>query len=344
MESIRWEDDPRTRYVLRRRRMPVISVYNNKGGVGKSTLTVGLAEFLAANRRKSVLVIDLDAQASCTGALLGRLALTQAIRARRTVPRLFGEVISSGKAPRDLSGFVTDRPGSATRGTALERIAVIVPDKPGMLEVEERIRPPHQLVLLRDRLKPTIASSYAFTLIDLPGNIDQRSKLAVAALIMSDFVLIPVEPSQIALNALPDTFDLIHYCRELSRTGRPAIVGLVLNKTDKRTEQYRSKFQPILEAANRGELPPVFENVIPDTPKLASATDETCDFSTLKDRFDTYYDHVRKVARELEERCEKYSFRPYNGSASEFGGWFRNLFSALAGRKKGKTAPAARST
>src|SRR5262249_33464056 len=151
-------------------------------------------------------------------------------------------------------------------------------------------------------------SSYDFILIDLPGNIDPRNKLAVGALVMSDFVLIPVEPSQISLNGLPDTFDLIHHRREVSKTGRPAIVGLVLNKTDKRTEPYRSKFPPILEAANRGELPPVFEKVIPDTPKLASATDETCDFSTLKDRFDTYYDHVRKVSRELEERCEKYIF------------------------------------
>jgi len=32
--------------------MHVVSIYNNKGGVGKSTLTVGIAEFLASNREK----------------------------------------------------------------------------------------------------------------------------------------------------------------------------------------------------------------------------------------------------------------------------------------------------
>ena len=41
--------------------MHVISIYNNKGGVGKSTLTIGIAEFLASNRKKKVLIIDLDA-------------------------------------------------------------------------------------------------------------------------------------------------------------------------------------------------------------------------------------------------------------------------------------------
>jgi chromosome partitioning protein len=315
--------------------MPVVSIYNNKGGVGKSTLTVGLAEFLSANCNKSVLLIDLDAQASSSGALLGRQALTDAIRSRRTIPRLFGEVISTGRAPKDLSGFITERPGSGSGGTALKSVAVMVPDKPGMLEVEEKIGPSSLLLLLRDRLKPALAH-YDFTLIDLPGNIDRRNKLAVGALVMSDFVLIPVEPSQIALNALPDTFDMIHHCREVGNAGKPTIVGLVMNKTDKRTEQYRSKFPVILEAANKGELPPIFDNVIPDTPKLASATDETCDFSTLKDRFDTYYDHMRKVARELQDRCEKYSFPAYHGTVSEFGGWFRSLFSKLAGRKKGK--------
>lgn len=79
---------------------------------------------------------------------------------------------------------------------------------------------------------------------------------------------------------------------------------MILNKTDKRTQQYRSKLPPILEVVAKGELPPVFESFLPDTPRLATATDETLGFHTLKERFDTYYDNVRKVARELEDRCE----------------------------------------
>ena len=62
--------------------------------------------------------------------------------------------------------------------------------------------------------------------------------------------------------------------------------------------------RPILQVVAKGELPPIFDNFLPDTPKMGTATDETLDFHTLKDRFDTYYDNVRKVALELEERCE----------------------------------------
>ncbi len=69
------------------------------------------------------------------------------------------------------------------------------------------MRKDRDLLFLRDYLKPALGK-YAYVLIDLPGNIDRRSKLAVAALVMSDFVLIPVERSQISLNGLPDTFGL----------------------------------------------------------------------------------------------------------------------------------------
>lgn len=315
--------------------MAIVSIYNNKGGVGKSTLTVGLAEFLAANRKRSVLVMDLDAQGSSSCSLLGRDAVAMAIQEGRTSAQLASHVVKAGGKLKNLQLFITERPASEARGTALESIAVLVPEKPRMLELEEQMTQTKHVLALRDGVRPALAG-YGFVLIDLPGNIDRRSKLAVAALLMSDFVLIPVEPSQISLNALPDTFDLIHHARSLGSNGRPAIVGLVLNKTDKRTEQYRSKFTPILEAAGRGELPPVFENVIPDTPKLATATDETHDFATLKDRFDTYYDHVRKVARELDDRCREFAFPAEKENVGGYGNWLRGMFGAFSSRKRAR--------
>jgi chromosome partitioning protein len=289
--------------------MHVVAIYNNKGGVGKSTLTVGLAEFLTSNRQKRVLVIDLDAQASCSCSLLGRPLLIEATQGRSIV-ELAGEVARTRRVIGRPADFFTPRPATGARGSALERIDVLVPDKVGMLELEEGLDPKRDATLLRDLLKPALRDLFDFVLIDMPGNIDRRSTLIVAALVMSDFVLVPIEPNQIALTALPDTFDLIHYARDLGGAGFPVVVGMVLNKTDRRTQQFRSKMPEILKAANLGELPPVFENLLPDTPKLATATDETLGFRTLKDRFDTYYDHVRKVARELEQRCEGHEPRP----------------------------------
>jgi chromosome partitioning protein len=305
--------------------VPIVTVYNNKGGVGKSTLTVGLAEFLAGNRKRSVLVIDLDAQASSSNALLGDPAVVEAVRARHTACDLFAQAIRARRPVGNVADYLATRPAVRSRGTPLGSVAVLVADKPGIIELEEQMTRQRDVLALRDYLRPALRG-FDFVLIDLPGNVDRRNRLVLAALVMSDFVLVPVEPAQISLSALPDTFDLVHHAQDLGRDGRPAVLGLVLNKTDRRTEQYRSKLPPILEAAGRGALPPVFENIIPDTPALATSTDATREFLTLKDRFDTYYDHVRRVAVELEERCGQYQFRPGGQAAPRFGQRIRELF------------------
>jgi chromosome partitioning protein len=316
--------------------MHIVSIYNNKGGVGKSTLTVGLAEFLASNRNMRVLVIDLDAQASSSGSLLGRLAITQAISSHRTVADLVAEIVRTRRPLPKPSDFFTTRPASEVRGTALVDIDVLVPEKTRILELEDSMTAKRDVLVLREFLRPSLRE-YDFVLIDLPGNVDKRNRLAISALIMSDFVLIPAEPSQISLNALPDTFDLVSYARDRGGNGRPTVLGIVLNKTDKRTEQYRSKLPDILESANKGMLPPVFTNFLPDTPKLATATDETLDFQTLKDRFDTYYDNVRKVAVELHQRCDDYEFIE-EPEPPRFGQRVREILDVFSfGRKRKRT-------
>ena len=52
----------------------IISLINLKGGVGKTTTTVALAEFLAFEKRKKVLVIDLDPQTNATVMLINQEA------------------------------------------------------------------------------------------------------------------------------------------------------------------------------------------------------------------------------------------------------------------------------
>jgi len=47
-----------------------IAVMNTKGGVGKSTLVLALAETISAYHGKNVLVIDSDAQASVSSMLM----------------------------------------------------------------------------------------------------------------------------------------------------------------------------------------------------------------------------------------------------------------------------------
>ncbi|NIO38876.1 MAG: AAA family ATPase, partial [Burkholderiales bacterium] len=47
-----------------------IAMMNTKGGVGKSTLVMAVAETLSAHHRKNVLVVDSDAQSSVSSMLM----------------------------------------------------------------------------------------------------------------------------------------------------------------------------------------------------------------------------------------------------------------------------------
>ena len=67
--------------------MRTVSIVNSKGGLGKTTLSVHLAAFLARNHR--VLLIDLDHQSSLSMVILGSTAWSNCATSGRTINRVF---------------------------------------------------------------------------------------------------------------------------------------------------------------------------------------------------------------------------------------------------------------
>ena len=84
----------------------VISTINLKGGVGKTTTTAALAEFLSAEFRKKVLVIDLDPQTNLTTVLIGEEKWKELNDAGFTLASLFTDAL---RADTDPQGFASRR-------------------------------------------------------------------------------------------------------------------------------------------------------------------------------------------------------------------------------------------
>lgn len=286
--------------------MQVVSIYNNKGGEGKSTVTVGLAEFLAGNRNKRVLIIDLDAQASSSCALLGHESVNLAVTNRQTHVDLINEIRQSRRRVRNLEQYLLWRPATDARSAALAEIAVLVPDGSRQFEVEEQMSWRRDSKLMLSRLKPAL-EEFDYVLIDLPANLSRSSVIPMNGLAMSDFVMIPVRPTEISLNGLPRTFEMIEHARSVSGSNSPAVVGFLLNATDRRYQQYKANFPPFLEEVAGGKLPPVFDNVWPPSPALQTATAANRTHNSLKERFGRNYDHARKAAIELDVRCSRFN-------------------------------------
>lgn len=297
--------------------MAIISIYNNKGGVGKSTITVGLAEFLSGNLKQKVLVIDLDAQASTTCALIGHQGFQEAVEQRRTMVDVITELHSTRRKARNLAEFIHHRHAFKSRGMALGEISLMVPDKERQIDVEEALDAKKDRFLMKKLLRPDLEKQFDYVLIDFPGNVSRRDLFAVNGMLMSDFVIVPILPTAISLNATPDTFNFIGQVQGMSKTGRPAILGMLKNMTDHRTEQAKTNLGFVKDAASQGDLPPIFKNFWPPASAFQTSTDEKAEFRTLQQKYGTYYDKARLVAKELHKRCQEYQFPETTGMESE---------------------------
>jgi cellulose biosynthesis protein BcsQ len=153
--------------------MTVISVVNNKGGVGKTTVTCNLAHSLALLGQR-VLVVDLDSQCNATALLLPK---------KLTVRHSLYEVIALDKLENPLKNFLY-----ATRHDGV----FCLPNVPETASLEPQVilGAPASFSRLRRHLRTYALKTFDFTLIDNPPNL---GTFVMCALATSDFALIPVK-------------------------------------------------------------------------------------------------------------------------------------------------------
>ncbi len=209
------------------RKTAIITVANQKGGVGKTTTVINLSAALA-HRGKKTLLIDLDPQANSTIAFF--------------TP---GEVSSS------MFEVLSD--------SRIEMSAVIKPTKHPMLSVG-----PGRLALakleqalagqfdapykLKDALSP-ILKDFDYVILDTPPSL---GILTVNAMVASTHLLVPI---QAAYFAIEGTDDLLETYERIRARPNPAlkVLGVVITLFDKRTNisrdthgQIRSVFGEVL--------------------------------------------------------------------------------------------------
>ena len=187
--------------------MVTIAVTNQKGGVGKTTITFNLAQILAIRKYVRVLAIDNDPQGNLTSSFIDPKASTTG----STQDAYEGNKIIPSPITKNLDLL----------GSNINLAKVSEQDFQVIFRLKESI----------EKLQRKITDKpYDYILIDC---LPSFGHLHLAALTAADFILVPVKPAPYALAGLKDLFDTVARVKKFMNSSL-RVLGIVINQVDGR--------------------------------------------------------------------------------------------------------------
>ncbi len=219
----------------------VISIFNQKGGVGKTTTSINLSAGLG-KLGKNILLIDLDPQGNSTSGL----GLEKS-----EVEHLIYDVLALNLPIND-----------AILPTSAENLKII-PSNSQLAGLEiELAREDNWEERLKNKIIP-IKDDYDYIFIDCPPSL---GILSVISLIASDSVIIPIQCEYFALEGVSQLFETIELVRR-SYNPNLKIEGVVLSMFDGRTNLSIQ----VVEEVKKFFKSKVYTSIIPRNVRLAEA-------------------------------------------------------------------------
>lgn len=154
----------------------VLSFINHKGGVGKTTTALAVAEILAQEDRKHVLLVDLDPQTNATVTLISEDKWSELDREGRTIAQLLSDRINFHKPPkRDIETAIAKRVSIVNDGIA--RLDLL-PSSIRLIDIQDRIPmialsgnfTTNPLEILKNALQPVLGR-YDYVILDCPPSL-----------------------------------------------------------------------------------------------------------------------------------------------------------------------------
>lgn len=218
----------------------IISIINQKGGVGKTTTAVNLSAYLA-DKGKKTLLIDEDSQGNSTSGLSRSVTFCKSLY----------DVLLNDTSPEE-----------AVVKTAIRKLHLL-PASIDLAGAEIEIAPlAERESLLKRKIEP-LREQYDYIIIDCPPSL---GLMTLNALVASDSIIIPIQAEFYALEGLSQ---LVKTVQVVSRRMNPRlhILGILLTMFDGRTNLSLQ----VAEEVKKYFGSKVFRTVIPRTVKLSEA-------------------------------------------------------------------------
>lgn len=268
---------------LRRKKVPmarVISLINLKGGVAKTTTTVALAETLASQFGKRILVIDLDPQTNATTILIGEKRWKEINENGWTLATLFKDALDPQNKTFDLGKALQRKVSDVQGATTVD----LLPSSLDLIDVQDKLAsaPTGQFYsitpidLLRLAVKP-ILDQYDIVLVDCPPNL---GIITLNGLRISEGYIIPTVPDVLSTYGIPQIVSRVeNFSKEVGEDIEP--LGILITKYQEASNIHVN----VTRDLRRRNTPAVFKTVIRQANQIAAAAEFQPERRTLKQKY-----------------------------------------------------------
>lgn len=289
----------------------VMSAINFKGGTGKTTVAIAIAEGLCHLLGKRILIIDCDFQCSASITLLGRRTLNELIARDATLDCQLQRLMNRQKGVRLAATAIKARHCVSEASELL----YLLPGNPDMPRRERQIlssflagtdiHSAYENASIKiGQLYRSLLEDFDFILIDCPPGLTLFSEAAIRA---ADGLIIPTLPNEISFAAID------HLRKEIART-RPdrsledLLVGTVISKLRQRSggDHYRYQSQSIEKLLDR--VAPGFQILRPYLPycrelEATAWRDDDVGLVSFGQRYGQSSGTVEQLVYEFATRC-----------------------------------------
>jgi len=279
----------------------VISTINLKGGVGKTQTTVALAEILALNKNKKVLLIDLDPQTNATIMLMDETDWLKKNRDGETLYQLFKDALFETDE-FDIDDAIVKN--ASNIGDGIQGLDLL-PSSLDLINIQDKLHtitsgsmytssPTSVLYgVVEDHLE-----DYDFIFIDCPPNL---GIVTLNGLFFSDYYIIPCIPDVLSTYGVPQIV------RRVSKFSKPKkgvkgaiggleVLGIIVTKYRVQNDLHTSTIHTMKSSS---VYPDVFDTVIPEATALSRSAEYNRNVNTLRQKYGEFYQNYIDLTEEL---------------------------------------------
>lgn len=290
----------------------IISFINLKGGVGKTTTTVALAEFLAYEFNQKVLVIDLDPQTNATILLINQDTWKEANENNKTIHQMFYDELNKTKA-FNINDSIIKCTSNINNGC--EHLHLL-PSSLNLIDISDRLSEidknhdtnSYSIPILSKHITNYLIDKYDYVLVDCPPNL---GLITLNGIFISDYYVIPVIPDILSTYGIPQMLDKIEVSiRKLKRlcpSYNLVELGLIVNKMIKNSGMHKRTFEDLqtrqtLSKDDLSYVPKLFNTVIYQRDSSSNIAYFDRNISTIRKKYGNNYNDYLNLTSEFISR------------------------------------------